>query len=74
MPRPYKSRSGRIQARSAGGRFRKWEGREFGIGACPRCSTVTTRPPLADTGFIDPRDFNAQVCGGCGWDSRKDPS
>ena len=71
MPRPYKGRSGRIQARGAGGRFRQWTGEEFGIGVCPRCQHITMRPELPQTPFIDPRDFNARVCPECGWDSRK---
>ncbi len=71
MARPYKGRSGRIQARGAGGRFRQWTGEEFGIGVCPRCQHITVRPELPQTPFIDPRDFNARVCPGCGWDSRR---
>jgi hypothetical protein len=71
MPRPYKNPSGRIQARGDGGRFRKWKGEEFGIGVCPKCGRIATQPELPQTGFIDPRDFNARVCPGCGWDSRK---
>lgn len=61
-----------IQARTGGGRFRKFTGNDFGIGVCPKCSTITTQPPLGGDGPIDPRDFNARVCGGCGWDSRKE--
>lgn len=68
---PYKRANGRIQGRAANGRFRKFTGEEFGIGVCPKCQTLTTRPELSTTDFIDPRDFNARVCANCGWDSRK---
>lgn len=70
MSRPYRHGNGRIQARGAGGRFRQWTGQDVGIGVCPKCNTLTTRPKLPETGFIDPRDFNARVCANCGWDSR----
>lgn len=72
MAREYRHRNGRIQARGAGGRFRKWTGDDAGIGVCPRCRTITTRPELDQSKpFIDPVDFHARVCGNCGWDSRK---
>ena len=67
----YKHGNGRIQARGAGGRFRKWAGNDFGIGVCPKCQTITAQPKLPESGPIDPVDFNARVCAGCGWDSRK---
>lgn len=66
-----KHANGRIQGRAGNGRFRKFTGEEFGIGVCPNCQTLTTRPTLPDAPFIDPRDFNARVCSNCGWDSRK---
>lgn len=69
MTRPYRHGNGRLQARGAGGRFRRWTGQDVGIGVCPKCNGITQRPKLPETGFIDPRDFNARVCP-CGWDSR----
>jgi hypothetical protein len=66
----YTHGNGRIQGRAGNGRFRRFTGEEFGIGVCPKCQTLTTRPELPAVGPIDPVDFNARVCV-CGWDSRK---
>lgn len=73
MPAPYRGPSKRIQARGSRGRFRKWTGEDVGIGVCPRCQHLTLQPKLPETPFIDPRDFHARVCPGCGWDSRVNP-
>lgn len=69
----YKRSNGRIQERAASGRFRRTTGADVGVGVCPKCRTLTTRPELPKTdGPVDPALFNARVCASCGWDSRKE--
>lgn len=67
-----------IQARDTGGQFRKWTGDDFGIGVCPKCSTLTTQPAQPESlksGFIDPVEFRrwqqSRVCAGCGWTNQQ---
>lgn len=72
--RTFRHPNKRLTGRGGNGRFRQITAEDVGIGACPVCSGITSRPPEPAEfakGNIDPRAFNewqkARHCPQCGW-------